>query len=109
MKLHHRVAGFDGIVRVDLNFVVALRAREWSDNGESQRENDSLKDSMQFHHALDVCGDRNGYRHVSSMRMRLVVNLDQLANRCVCIFLRGRQRLMAQELLNCSEISAIRQ
>ena len=41
--------------------------------------------------------------------MRLVVNVHQLANRSVRIFLRSRKRLVTQQLLNRAEISAIRE
>ncbi len=109
VELHHRVARLHGFVRVDLNLVVALRARRRYGMSERDTECNAKKDSIEFHHALDVRRGKNRYRQFSGMWMRFVVDIHQLPDGSVRVFLRRCQRLVAEQFLDRAQVSAVGQ
>src|SRR5437764_3854309 len=102
---------FDGLVPIHLNFVIILRARRRRGTHVQKQEKTANNGDTQAHaptlglpRVSQELADKEEEMRGLGVRVRLVVNLHQLANGSVRIPLRRRERLVPQQLLNGAQV-----
>src|SRR5207248_5736533 len=105
---------FYRLVPIHLNFVIILRAH-WRTQTRVQKQEKTANNGDTQAHAPTLglprvsqeLADKEEEMRGLGVRVRLVVNLHQLANGSVRIPLRRRERLVPQQLLNGAQVGPV--